>query len=144
MKARAYKRRKTSVSRAVIKQVQRLDGGVRPPDVSEIGAKLQSLGYERYADYLLSVHWVEMRRRMLAGRRCGCGARATQLHHLTYERLGDELPTDLEPLCERCHRGRHSLRPRRRRRRKDGPTRGPETIPAETGFEASMRRIERL
>ncbi|MGH2369964.1 MAG: hypothetical protein ACRDI2_17430 [Chloroflexota bacterium] len=32
---------------------------------------------------------------------------AAEVHHLTYERLGDELPEDLAALCAPCHRGAH-------------------------------------
>jgi hypothetical protein len=30
---------------------------------------------------------------------------ATQVHHVTYDRLGDEAPTDLLAVCAKCHRG---------------------------------------
>jgi len=32
---------------------------------------------------------------------------STHVHHRTYERLGRELPKDLEVLCLRCHERRH-------------------------------------
>src|SRR5437879_13781310 len=38
----------------------------------------------------------------------GCReAMATHMHHLTYERAGNELPEDLLHLCIRCHMGAH-------------------------------------
>ena len=39
-----------------------------------------------------------------------CGHnKSSQVHHLTYERLGQELETDLAAVCERCHRAMHGL-----------------------------------
>ena len=32
---------------------------------------------------------------------------ATQSHHLTYDRVGNELLTDLLPVCAPCHRALH-------------------------------------
>lgn len=40
---------------------------------------------------------------------CVCDETEIQLHHLTYERIGDELLTDLRPLCARCHALVHVL-----------------------------------
>lgn len=38
-----------------------------------------------------------------------CGERATQLHHLSYENLGEEeLYIDVVPLCKDCHDDMHS------------------------------------
>ena len=33
--------------------------------------------------------------------------RATQTHHLTYERVFNELATDLQPVCSACHHAIH-------------------------------------
>lgn len=87
-----------------------------------------------------------MRQLYLTGKRCACGRWATQLHHLTYERLGAELAEDFEALCDLCHASRHARRRRiqRPRQRKKGPARGPSTIPADTALEASIRRFERI
>jgi HNH endonuclease len=79
---------------------------------SAIGARLRPLGFERYADYLASEHWREVRKRYRESdrpQRCKCGAEGTQLHHTTYVRLGRESLTDLVLLCENCHRRRHGL-----------------------------------
>lgn len=38
---------------------------------------------------------------------------AVEIHHLTYERVGNELPDDLVALCERHHRARHGMGDRR-------------------------------
>ena len=66
---------------------------------------------EAYRRYLRSDAWAGRRERALrrAGGRCGrCGAGVpTEVHHLTYERLGDERDDDLLALCAPCHRGAH-------------------------------------
>lgn len=36
-----------------------------------------------------------------------CSNRATQVHHLTYARLGRELPEDLMAVCTTCHKKIH-------------------------------------
>jgi hypothetical protein len=58
-----------------------------------------------YAEYLRSPWWRERRREAgeAVGWRCPCGAQATQVHHRTYERLGNESAPDLHPLCGDCH-----------------------------------------
>jgi protein-arginine kinase activator protein McsA len=38
-------------------------------------------------------------------------APATEVHHLTYARVFNELATDLLPVCSTCHRNIHRLRP---------------------------------
>lgn len=40
--------------------------------------------------------------------RCGTG-QSIHLHHLSYERMGDELNDDLMPLCVGCHDRVHEL-----------------------------------
>jgi HNH endonuclease len=51
--------------------------------------------------------WSQTRKRILAerGRKCErCDSKdRPQVHHLTYERVGQEAPTDLIVLCHRCH-----------------------------------------
>lgn len=69
----------------------------------------------RYSDYLLSPEWRQKRRQKLnlvnyRCEQCGYLARMRDLHvhHLTYERLGDEnLDEDLEVLCRWCHHEHH-------------------------------------
>jgi 5-methylcytosine-specific restriction endonuclease McrA len=67
-----------------------------------------------YRDYLYSRYWRAIRRRaLIAARYCcnRCGqTSALEVHHRTYERLGCEIPADLEVLCDTCHR-RHHGRP---------------------------------
>lgn len=79
-----------------------------------------------YAEYLRSHEWKKLRARILRqrGKRCelcGTGQYATvgcvrtsmpsvlQVHHLTYERVGEELDDDLVVLCRDCHKQLHEL-----------------------------------
>jgi 5-methylcytosine-specific restriction endonuclease McrA len=61
--------------------------------------------------YLRSSEWKVKRRDALsrAGGRCEHCGRSTNLHvhHLTYNRHGNELARDLRVLCASCHRRRH-------------------------------------
>jgi hypothetical protein len=69
--------------------------------------RLKALGFNSYADYLQSAHWKAVKaayRDSGLPRRCiACLNPRYQLHHITYERLGYELPTDFASLCKRCH-----------------------------------------
>lgn len=69
-------------------------------------ARLEELGMT-YREYLDSDLWIEAKRRhVLAGmpRTCTvCGDPWIQFHHITYQRLGKELPGDLLPLCKAHH-----------------------------------------
>lgn len=66
-----------------------------------------------YGYYLRSPAWQEKRRAVLrrAGHRCeGCGKdRPLQVHHKTYERVGDEFLFDLQALCDPCHERVHGI-----------------------------------
>lgn len=74
-----------------------------------------------YQKYLKIDCWKTRRDEYLRvhGKQCElCGAQEemipgtvapVQLHHLTYERLGCELDSDLVAACERCHRAMHGL-----------------------------------
>lgn len=61
----------------------------------------------RYLGYMASPAWRERRKRALerAGYRCQvCGeTRGLQVHHNSYERLGNEADEDLAVLCFWCH-----------------------------------------
>lgn len=63
-----------------------------------------SAEYERY---MKSPEWYEKRQLLLVMADCRCercGYRQDlEVHHLTYERLGNELPDDLQVLCVECH-----------------------------------------
>lgn len=65
----------------------------------------------RYAAYLQSERWRETRNRALRRAYYRCerchGKRSLEVHHLSYERLGAELPSDLEVVCHQCHADEH-------------------------------------
>ena len=79
-----------------------------------------------YRAYLAGDRWRERRALALKAARYKCdrcgkhgrrGGAGLQVHHLSYDRLGSELPEDLEVLCDYCHRARHSRLSRRERHR---------------------------
>lgn len=65
-----------------------------------------------YIEYLKSTDWHERRKELMeeANWVCSeCGEKATQLHHLSYENLGEEeLEIDVVPLCKDCHKEKHN------------------------------------
>lgn len=66
-----------------------------------------------YKAYLQSDHWHEFRKCVLEtkGRKCeDCGVTegvVFDVHHLSYENLGDERLEDVIVLCHSCHMARH-------------------------------------
>jgi hypothetical protein len=77
-------------------------------------AALRQLGYRDYNQYLRSPEWQSVRIRHTTefGESCGlCDTRegVHQLHHLTYDRVGRELLSDLVRLCGKCHQMVHAL-----------------------------------
>lgn len=75
--------------------------------------QLARLGFATYDDFLSSPLWAATKWRYQHDKQrpqaCICGATDVQLHHRTYERLGEERTTDLYPLCPTCHQILHSL-----------------------------------
>lgn len=67
---------------------------------------------EWYQEYLKTDHWKVKKTKALerAHYRCeNCGSNEhLQVHHRTYERIGEEEPDDLCVLCEDCHHGYHA------------------------------------
>ena len=70
--------------------------------------------YEEYQAYLLSDEWKELRHLRFQfdnGRCCECNQEVTidncHCHHITYARLTDELLSDVQTLCRRCHCIKH-------------------------------------
>ena len=61
----------------------------------------------RYEEYLLSPEWNIIKSKVIkrAKYKCeGCGEdHRLEVHHLTYDRIGDELMIDLAALCNYCH-----------------------------------------
>lgn len=63
----------------------------------------------KYREYINSLQWKAFRARWFNDSSlpnlcvaCG-GSSVLELHHVTYERLGNERLNDLVPLCHRCH-----------------------------------------
>ena len=89
---------------------------------------------DRYLAYLASDTWTKIRcdMFMLRDGKCElCGKAGTQVHHLTYENLGHEEPTDLILLCGKCHQKEHGLikpKPKRKKKGKPKKTRGCKRI----------------
>jgi 5-methylcytosine-specific restriction endonuclease McrA len=83
-----------------------------------MGAVNKAEWWAHYTRYLRSPEWRARRAATLArdGGCCRCcGARAAQVHHQTYARVGEERPEDLISLCARCHKGVHEGRSARTR-----------------------------
>lgn len=71
---------------------------------------LLELGYDSYDSYLKSSHWRRVKANYRLRREwvCICGTTlGLQLHHKTYERIGNEHFNDLVPLCQECHTAIH-------------------------------------
>jgi 5-methylcytosine-specific restriction endonuclease McrA len=66
-----------------------------------------------YNAHLASADWLALRADVMqrAGYRCEqCGTPwGLQVHHRTYEQMGNERPEDLIWLCRDCHRALHGL-----------------------------------
>lgn len=63
---------------------------------------------KKYEAHIRSAKWKNMRRDLfrMRGKKCEeCGKISPNLevHHLTYDRLGNELPRDLKIVCRQCH-----------------------------------------
>lgn len=74
---------------------------------------------EAYTAYINSSAWVSLRNqiKIQRGNKCErCGAAGVELHghHLTYERLFNESPEDIQILCRGCHRLAHQ-KPKRKK-----------------------------
>lgn len=76
------------------------------PDNYDDGS--QSEWRRKYNAVLKSSRWRELRIRLIEERGskcevCRCSHPTLQLHHLTYERFGCELDSDLQVVCADCH-----------------------------------------
>jgi len=72
-----------------------------------------------YEEYLKTEHWVlfalKIRKERKNCQDCGISAEEARkrdrqnlnVHHLTYERIGHELPEDVVAICRYCHAKRH-------------------------------------
>ena len=61
-------------------------------------------------EYMNSEDWKSIREYVMKkynGKCYCCKEPATDVHHETYERLFQEIPSDLKPLCRACHKAHH-------------------------------------
>lgn len=82
-------------------------------EVIIIGKQLRKHGFDNLEQYVRSDVWKAKReekyrhttKRNIANYRCHCCNARTKLflHHMTYERLGEELMEDLVWVCQSCH-----------------------------------------
>lgn len=67
----------------------------------------------RYSEYLQSKEWNKLKAKVInrANGTCeGCDTKSIlEVHHLTYDRVGMELMTDLVAFCPNCHRKAHGI-----------------------------------
>lgn len=87
------------------------EAGTPTPAKSAFYGRLRELGFSTYAEYLAADHWRQFKEQYRAAKlpmKCAvCEAKPIQLHHHTYQRLGCELLTDVDPLCRGCHQAVH-------------------------------------
>jgi len=76
--------------------------------MSKLDILSRALGYANYEAYLVSDHWLTFSNKVRMKFCYVCdGEHILQVHHLTYERLGKELPTDVITVCKGCHNQIH-------------------------------------
>lgn len=86
---------------------------VRSLPIHEQSIEEQQINYTgRYKLYLQSKHWKATREFIINkydGKCELCGKeKGINIHHLTYERLGEETENDLMCLCKKCHEVLHT------------------------------------
>jgi hypothetical protein len=109
--------------------------------------------------YLRSDHWGETRAAALerAEHRCQVcnGAKQLDVHHRTYERLGEERDADLTVLCRKCHdlfhdSGRQTQRtpkakkPKQKKRKKSLGYTAPKQKPQHRKITAENEKLHRI
>lgn len=70
---------------------------------------------ESYRKYLVTTHWREFRQRYISGWDgccfvCGCRPKPVEIHHKTYDRIGNENLDDVVGLCQKCHSKVHKMK----------------------------------
>jgi hypothetical protein len=75
--------------------------------------KIEQLGFDSYESYLKSDHWKAFRTKYWNRHKnkCYCcgSTKKCDLHHITYEHLGQERQKDVKPLCRSCHDKVHAV-----------------------------------
>lgn len=102
--------------RARVKKAYRLKMRDRIEEEDEVTPKIKKKSSKSrlldlrampYAEYLKTPEWKATQKKALRYANFSCqlcsSAKDLNVHHRTYERLGEELPSDLTVLCEVCH-----------------------------------------
>ena len=83
------------------------------PKLKELANVVHSMPTQRYLNYMRSAQWKEVRAAHLRSVDYKCEicyvAPASQVHHVTYARLGNESSFDLCAVCIGCHLKLHNL-----------------------------------
>lgn len=122
--------------------VRTLDGQIKKVVKSSAFAKPKSKGRRAELNAARRTkHWRWLRIQVLkrANNRCeacGMGGCRLEVHHLTYERLREELLTDVLLLCQPCHAARHQWG----KRREDARTAEAARVFASTGKGTTLAR----
>ncbi len=99
------------ISTALKRAMARFDKTMRPdPDVQY----LKRLARKDYSKYLQTEHWREFRTLILCrdhGCRLCASKKNLEVHHLNYDRLGEEAKEDVIVLCPHCHERWHKKGP---------------------------------
>ena len=76
-----------------------------------IEQSIEELKRMPYAQYLKTEHWNQVRKEALRRAKYRCQlcneSTALHVHHNTYERRGQELPSDVIAICRSCHEKQH-------------------------------------
>lgn len=105
--------------------------------MSRFHDRLADLGFTSYDEYLSSEHWRAFKEKYRASVRpmrcaiCQCGP--IQLHHHSYDNLGNESVWDVTPLCHDHHKEVHQWLAARKKSVK-------ETFNAVTALSAELKR----
>ena len=88
----------------------------RMEEKREAAAIEQTKKHEEYERYILEdPKWKEIRRRVLTRARNLCEAclvsLASEVHHLNYDHLFNEIAWDLKAVCRPCHQKIHGRQP---------------------------------
>jgi hypothetical protein len=80
-------------------------------EYDEVRARFHEKRVDNYGEYLSSDLWAQMRMKVIqrAGGICeGCLERpAIEVHHLSYEHIGNEFLFELVAVCKHCHEAIH-------------------------------------
>lgn len=112
---------KVCMDRVVARPVQRKQSEIYEAQRQQVDAAREferKQWWAQYNVYLKSEQWRKVRARVLkrAQYRCeGCDeCAASQVHHLTYENMGNEFLWELRAVCNACHDRFHAQQDERR------------------------------